>query len=124
MKDGAFDPDGMISMLARETELALQEGYAALRVTGEMTWALRGLPGSERLMEYEAKLNGFFPGSRALAICQYDRRRFSPEVLLDVLTTHPFAVIGTRIYDELLLHARRRSSCRKTGAPRPWPLDA
>src|SRR5690606_17227844 len=64
MKDGVFDPDRMIALLSTETENALQEGYSALRVTGEMSWALGGLPGSERLIEYEHKLNTFFPGSR------------------------------------------------------------
>jgi PAS domain S-box-containing protein len=98
MREGIFDPDGMISMLRSETDLAIEQGYACLRVTGEMTWALRGLPGSERLIEYEAKLNEFFPGSLCMAICQYDRRRFPPEILLDVLTTHPIAVVGSRIY--------------------------
>jgi PAS domain S-box-containing protein len=99
MRDGIFDPDRMIELLRNETERALAEGYSALRVTGEMTWALRGLPGSERLIEYEAKLNAFFPGSKCLALCQYDRRRFQPEVVLDVLATHPIAVVGTAIYD-------------------------
>ncbi len=98
MREVVFDPDGMISLLRSETDLAKEQGYACLRVTGEMTWALRGLPGSERLIEYEAKLNEFFPGSLCMAICQYDRRRFDPEILLDVLTTHPIAVVGTRIY--------------------------
>ncbi len=99
VRDGVFDPDGMIAMLKVETQVALQEGYAALRVTGEMSWALRGLPGSERLIEYEIKLNTFFPGQRCMALCQYDRRRFAPEVLLDILRTHPIAVIGTEVYD-------------------------
>ena len=95
---GVFDPDSMIALLRTETRRALALGYSALRVTGEMTWVLRGAPGSERIIEYEAKLNEFFPGSRCLAICQYDRRRFDPAVLLDVLRTHPIAVIGTEIY--------------------------
>lgn len=99
MKGGVFDPDGMIKMLREETEKALEEGYSALRVTGEMSWALRGLPGSERLIEYETKLNEFFPNNKALAICQYDSRVFEPEILLDILTTHPIAVIGTEIYE-------------------------
>ncbi|MEW6555051.1 MAG: PAS domain S-box protein [Actinomycetota bacterium] len=99
MKDGVFDPDGMIAMLREETDKAASQGYAVLRVTGEMTWALRGLPGSERLIEYEAKLNHFFPSSRCMAICQYDRRRFNPELLLDVLSTHPIAVIGSEVFE-------------------------
>jgi len=99
MREGVFDPDSMISLLRDETERALDEGYSALRVIGEMTWALRGLPGSERLLEYEAKLNDFFPGCRCLAICQYDRRRFKPALLLGVLTTHPIAVIGMKVFD-------------------------
>ena len=72
MREGVFDPDGMIQLLRREMESALAEGYKALRVTGEMSWALRELSGSGRLIEYEAKLNDFFPGSHCLAICQYD----------------------------------------------------
>ena len=99
LKQGVFDPEGMITLLRTETEQALAEGYAALRVTGEMTWALRGLPGSERLIEYEAKLNEFFPSSSCLAICQYDRQAFGADLLLDVLSTHPIAVVGTEVYD-------------------------
>ncbi len=97
MRDGVFDPDGMIEVLRTETERALDEGYKALRVTGEMTWALRGLPGSDQLIEYEVTLNEFFPESKCLAICQYDRRRFDPALLLDVLATHPLAVVGMEV---------------------------
>ena len=71
-REGAFDPDRMITLLIEETTRALAEGYPALRVTGEMTWVLRGVPGSERLIEYEAKLNrDFFPRYPCVAICQY-----------------------------------------------------
>jgi len=99
MREGTFDPDAMIDLLRDETERALNEGYSALRVTGEMSWALKGLPRSERLIEYEAKLNEFFPGSKCLAICQYDMRRFKPSLLLNVLMTHPIAAIGREVYD-------------------------
>jgi PAS domain S-box-containing protein len=98
-RGGGFDPDTMIALLKTETSHALDSGFSALRVTGEMTWVLRGLPGSERLIEYEAKLNDFFPGSKCSAICQYDRRRFDAELLLDILATHPIAVVGTELFD-------------------------
>jgi len=99
VRDGVFDPEGMIALLQAETQRAIEEGYSALRVSSEMSWALKGLPGSERLIEYEARLNAFFPGSGCLALCQYDRRRFDPQLLLDVLEVHPLVVIGTEIYD-------------------------
>ncbi len=98
MKDGFFDPEKMIAFLRSETDRALAKGYSALRVTGEMTWVLHGLPGSDRLIEYEALLNEFFPGSRCLAVCQYDKRSFDSELLLNVLRTHPIAIVGKEIY--------------------------
>ncbi|WP_287152522.1 MEDS domain-containing protein [Candidatus Solincola tengchongensis] len=96
---GSFDPDRMIELLRGETERALMEGYRALRVSGEMSWALKGIPGSERLIEYEAKLNLFFPGSGCLALCQYDRRVFRAGLLLEVVTTHPLVVVGEHLYE-------------------------
>ena len=99
MRQGIFDPESMIALLRTETERALDEGHSALRVTGEMSWALRGLPGSGRLTEYETKLNDFFPGSKCLALCQYDKGKFNSAILLDVLITHPIAIIGTEVFD-------------------------
>jgi hypothetical protein len=99
LKEGEFDPDKMITLLRAETEKALEEGYLALRVTGEMTWALAGEPGSERLVEYESKLNRFFPNSKCYAMCQYDRRRFDSEILLEILQTHPKVLCGVEGFD-------------------------
>lgn len=99
MREGVFNPEGTIQFLRSETGKALAEGYRALRASGEMSWALRGLPGSERLIEYETKLNGFFASNQCLAICQYDRRLFSPDLLFKVMTTHPTVVISNEIYD-------------------------
>jgi len=97
--EGVFDPDRMIVLLQAQTDQALAEGYPGLRITGEMGWALRGLPGSERLIEYERKVNEFFPGSKCVGLCQYDWRAFGPPLLLDVLSTHPVAVVNAILYD-------------------------
>jgi DNA-binding CsgD family transcriptional regulator len=99
VQEGRFDPDRMMALLRTETEQALIEGYQALRVTGEMTWALQGYHGSERLIEYETRVNEVFRGGRCLAICQYNRPAFPAALLLDVLCTHPIVIVGTTIYD-------------------------
>jgi two-component system nitrate/nitrite sensor histidine kinase NarX len=99
MSHATFDPEAMIALLRVETEQARIEGYSALRVTDEMTWVSQGLPGSERLTEYEARLNDFLPGTRCLVLYRYDRRRCDPGLLLNVLRAHPVAMVGTQIYD-------------------------
>lgn len=92
LKQGYFDPDWMIQFLKEVTDGAKAEGYTGLRVTGEMTWMLGGDPGSERLIEYESKLNYFFPENDVLAICQYNIGRFSPQIIMDVIRTHPMVL--------------------------------
>lgn len=94
---GEFDPEAMVGLMRRTTGAALADGFSGLRVTVEMTWALGPEAGCDRLIEYEALLNHFLPGGRILAICQYNRRRFAPRVIRDVLRTHPIAILGDRV---------------------------
>lgn len=91
---GYFDPDRMIDALKQLEADSLQAGWTGLWITGEMTWVLSRLPGTERVIEYEAKLNNFFPRSSSIAICQYWEEKFSPDLLLNVVRTHPFVISG------------------------------
>ena len=98
LREGVFDPERMLALLRSEEDRSLQCGFSGLRVTGDMSWTLRGVPGAERLIEYEAKLNEFFPTSKCLGLCQYDQRHFKAEILLDVLAAHPIVAIGTELF--------------------------
>ena len=65
-----------------------------------MTWALAGEPGSERLVEYESRVNEFFATHKqCYGLCQYDRRRFDSEMLVDILQTHPNVLFGKEGFD-------------------------
>jgi len=99
MHEDVYEPDGMTSLIRAETERAIAEGYTALRVNCEMTWALQEISYSEQLIEHETKLNDFSSSCKCLILCQYDRRLFDPRLLLDVLATHPIAIIGTEVYN-------------------------
>ncbi len=101
VKHGVFDPEAMIALIQAEVDKALDEGYPLLRLTGEMTWVLRGLPGSQRLIEYEARLNEFLPYVQCIALCQYDQRRFQPDLLLNILYTHPIVAVGALVLDNV-----------------------
>jgi two-component system, sensor histidine kinase PdtaS len=85
---GEFFPERMLTLLNAETAQALHDGYEGLRVTGEMTWALWGIPGSQRLVEYEESLDGFIRELRCLALCQYDRNAFGQDFMLTMMATH------------------------------------
>jgi len=86
--DGAFDPSQMIARIKILCDQAAKEGYSGLRGTGEMSWALRGWPGSDRLLEYELRLNAAISPGRCIALCQYETPRFSPALLHQIRAAH------------------------------------
>jgi len=94
---GEFVPENMLSKLREFYQQATQDGYANARVSGEMSWALKGIPGSNRLMEYEALVNDVLVQHPVTAICQYDASRFSGATILDVLKVHPMMVVHGQI---------------------------
>lgn len=89
LKDGSFDPDRMIAMLHQAVKDALDAGFTGLCAAGDMSWLLDEAPGSERLAEYEARLNHFYQCNHALGLCQYNVRTISPAALDHCLATHP-----------------------------------
>ncbi|MGD9503954.1 MAG: MEDS domain-containing protein [Syntrophobacteraceae bacterium] len=101
LRGGAFHPDEMLSFFKDETDRALSEGYAGLRVSSEMTWALRKKPGSDELIEFEAKLDAYLPHSKCMAMCRWDLRRFPPILLLYAMATHPIVMIGEEVYENV-----------------------
>lgn len=96
---GYFDPDKMITMLHGAVKDALDAGFTGLCAAGDMSWLLDEAEGSERIAEYEARLNAFYPSSRALGLCLYNRTKLPPEVIDHCLATHPHV----RIDGNLLL---------------------
>lgn len=97
LRKGHFDPDEMLAFLKEFIEATKAEGFSGLRTTAEMTWVLGGVPGGERLMEYEARINDFFQNQDIVAICQYNRRRFAPHLIKDVILTHPYLICEGRV---------------------------
>jgi two-component system NarL family sensor kinase len=89
LKDGSFDPEWMFTFWADATAEAMRQGFSALRATGETGWVLRGAPGLERWMEYESRLTRVLARLNCVALCQYNRRLFPPELVLDLIRTHP-----------------------------------
>jgi two-component system cell cycle sensor histidine kinase/response regulator CckA len=96
---GLFDSDKMISFLIAESGKVVAEKYTALRIVLEMTSVFPDNTSTDKLLEYEAKLNrDFFPRYPCLAIGQYNRNQFDPEIIKGVIMTHPLLVRGGHVY--------------------------
>jgi light-regulated signal transduction histidine kinase (bacteriophytochrome) len=53
---------------------------------------VRGGRGLERWMEYESRLTHALSENNCSALCQYNRQCFAPELILDVIRTHPVVI--------------------------------
>lgn len=69
---------------------ALEDGYAGLRITGNVTF-LTSQSWSE-FMEYEALVDRAFHGTRIVTLCTYRVGASSPSDVLDVLQRHSCAL--------------------------------
>lgn len=95
--DGTFDVDRMLENLAELHGRSIREGRVGARVTGEMSWSRRGLPGSENLVEYEARINTLACTAPTAVVCQYDVRLFDGEALHDILSVHPMMIVHGQV---------------------------
>lgn len=87
-----FDPATMVERWEDHIVEANEEDYEGLRVAGEATWEL-GTDGLiDGVRDYESQLNECFAREDCLAMCMYDRDRFSAAVLDDILQHHPQVV--------------------------------
>ena len=94
---GNFVPEILYNQIRDTYEHAVKCNYPGLRVTEEMSWALRDIPGSYRLMEYEANLNTLLPLYPITRICQYNENLFNKSTILNILKNHPLMIIGGQV---------------------------
>lgn len=97
IKDGYFAADRMYTMLEQTLKAAERAGYESVRACGDMIWALKNLPGTDELMEYESSLNILTPRHSCSLICMYDVNSFSANTIADVLLTHPYVIMNGKI---------------------------
>jgi predicted DNA binding protein/GAF domain-containing protein len=100
LRNQTFDPDEMIDFYAEAVERATEE-YTALRVVAETTWLQREVTTTEQFLEYEAKINDLFEDEDCIALCQYDRSAFEPEIIKDIIQTHPHLIYEGTVCNNL-----------------------
>jgi hypothetical protein len=95
--DGTFNVDRTLGVRPENYQRIIQEGYVGARLTAEMSWARKGLPGSDDLVEYEARLNIELRAVPTTGLCQYDARIFDGETLYNILRVHPMMIVHGQV---------------------------
>jgi hypothetical protein len=98
VKGGTFAADKMYDMVEEALINAKEAGYDSIRACGDMAWALKNVPGTDELIEYEARLNLLTPKHSCSLICMYDINRFSRQAFADILATHPYVIINGKLH--------------------------
>lgn len=94
---GQFAPPQVLESMQSRYAMAKKAGYHGSRACSEMSWALRGIPGSNRLLEYETKINMLTETFPYIGMCQYDARQFDGITLFKVLQVHPYMIAQGQI---------------------------
>ena len=100
LADGGFLPERMLEFWGMNPQPIPAGGdYSFFRNIGDMSWAHRDQPGVDQLISYESTLNRYMSNRPQVNMCLYDLRRCSGELILDVLKTHPKAMLGAMVID-------------------------
>ncbi len=94
---GRFQPQEVIKNMESRFAMAKKAGYHGSRACGEMSWVFRNIPGSERFLEYEVRINMLTESFPFVGMCQYDARLFDGASLFKVLQVHPFMIAQGQI---------------------------
>ena len=94
---GKFVPEEMLETIRRTYLDAVTSGHPGARISGEMSWACRSVPGSERLCEYESLINRVVETHPVTAVCQYDTNLFDGATIAEILKVHPMLIVGEQI---------------------------
>jgi hypothetical protein len=118
---GCFDSDRWLALVEEMFATRPCDGLPLSRVVAHMEWALEARLGVEQLLEYEARVNRTWPRNGNIAICTYDLARFGPDVIVDIIRTHPLIIIGGLLQenpfyvepDEFLEELRERGAASR-----------
>ena len=100
LKPGHFSQDAMLDLVAEVLEEAKTKGYPMARLVGNMEWACQhDVPGVKDIVKYETRLNHFLKNYNAVVLCTYDLSKHSATVVMDILRTHPYVLIGGTMHE-------------------------
>jgi hypothetical protein len=99
LADGGFLPARMLEFWAGKARQSPFTGTGVARNIGDMSWAHRSPGAVTELIGYESELNRIMANVPQVNLCLYDLTRCTGDLIMDVLKTHPKALLGGMVID-------------------------
>ncbi len=90
LKEGIFNIQRVLKGGVDKHNKALEQGYDGLRMTGNIAWLEK--KDWRNFIEYEEKVNNVIDKYRMIAICTYSLDKCGASEVIDVVSTHQFAL--------------------------------
>lgn len=89
--NGRFDAKDVLASWRKKAALAEERGFDGLRATGDTSWLSDEQ--WEDFVEYESSIEGEIRGKNMLVLCSYSLDLWEAWQMIDVVSTHEFALI-------------------------------
>jgi hypothetical protein len=99
LRGGHFSMDGMLGNIQEALKSGAMLGFPLTRLLGHPESVLEALSGANEFIEYEMRLNDVVPNYGDPVICLYDTNLLNGTLAVDILRTHPLAIIGGLLYE-------------------------
>ena len=93
LRGGRFDPGSMVEVIRATMAEGRALGFPRTRAIGFMEWSLEDVPGVDRIIDFEARLQVALRGLPDIVVCVYDIQQQPQTVILETILAHPVALI-------------------------------
>ena len=106
LDQGIFDSQRVMKGWMDKLNLALNNGYAGIRITGNTTWLDEGV--WQSFIKYEARINETIDRLPIIAVCTYCLDKCGTSEIVDVVNNHQLALIEQEGRRKLAKNAERK----------------
>lgn len=96
---GHFNKDSMLALIPAALESGAALGFPLTRMIVHATTVLEEWSRVNKWIEFEARLNDVLPRYDDPVICAYDSNLLNGAIAVDILRTHPVAIIGGLLHE-------------------------
>jgi hypothetical protein len=123
LKTGRFNKDAMLALIQEALKAGSPLGFPLTRMIAHAETAVDDWKSGNEWVEYEMRLNGVLPNYDDPVICTYDANLLTAPLALDILRTHPVAIIGGVLVENSFFTSPEdfiREVHARTGPSRPY----